>query len=119
MNMGPSSGLKFAKDEPRIVGKKRQKLDAASEERECRAFVKARDKGRCVVPGCKTPRDGIEMHHVIPRSRSRRLKWATSNNCLVCKTHHALRHAGKISITGDANGELLINGPREMLEFRL
>ena len=112
------AGFKFAKPEPRIVDKKRATLDAHAAERACRAFVKSRDKGRCVVPGCKTPREGIEMHHVIPRSRSRRLKWHTGNNALLCRSHHSLRHAGKIQITGDANGELMILGARKYFEFK-
>ncbi len=113
------TGFGFPKPEPRIVDKKRATKDAHKAERECRIFVKSRDKGRCVVPGCKTPREGIEMHHVIPRSRSRRLKHATSNNCLLCRDHHGLRHAGKIQITGNANGELIIRGDRKWLEFKL
>lgn len=113
------SGLKFAKPEPRILRNKRAKLDAKAAERACRAFVKSRDKGRCVVPGCKTPRERIEMHHVIPRSRSKRLQWNTSNNCLLCHDHHALRHAGKVQIIGDADKELVIRGARKYLEFTL
>lgn len=111
------SGFAIPKGSPRILEKKCAKLDAAAQERICRQEVKRRDKGHCVVPGCKN-RD-VEMHHVIPRSRSKRLKWATSNNCLLCPEHHNLRHAGLISITGNADEELIITGERKYLEFRL
>ena len=111
------SGFAIPKGEPRIVEKvRKQKLDAQSE-RACRAAVKARDKGRCRVPGCSN-RD-TEMHHVIPRSRSSRLKWHTGNNCLLCKAHHGLRHAGKIQVSGDADDELIITGDVDLLKFRI
>lgn len=114
---GPGSQA-CPKPEPRILAKKRQKLDLSALERECRRMVKARDKGHCVVPGCKS-REGVEMHHVVPRSLSKRARWLTSNNCLLCLTHHRLRHAGLITITGNADEELFIAGERKHLEFRL
>jgi hypothetical protein len=50
------------------------------------------------------------MHHIVPRSRSSKLKWDPRNNCLLCKGHHDLRHNGIIQISGDADGELVITG---------
>jgi 5-methylcytosine-specific restriction endonuclease McrA len=111
------SVLPLSKGTPRCVTKRREEKEAARDERACREIVRRRDKGRCRVPNCNE-RD-VEMHHVIPRSRSRRLKWAASNNCLLCKDHHDLRHAGVIQITGDANDELIITGDIDRLRFRL
>jgi len=43
----------------------------------------------------------------------------TQNNCLICTGHHALRHAGKIQIQGNADEELIITGDVDALRFRL
>jgi hypothetical protein len=112
-----TSMLPYGKPLPRIVARKIRKLDLAALERKCRAEVRRRDKGHCVVPGCKER--GIHMHHIVYRSHSRRMTWLTSNNCLLCKAHHDLRHAGKIMIAGDADVHLTITGKREYLAFRL
>lgn len=108
----------FPKPEPRIVANKRRRLDLAALERECRAAVKRRDKGHCVVPGCKE-RTNLHLHHIVYRSHSRRMTWLTSNCCLVCPAHHALQHAGKIHISGNADEHLDITGERKYLEFKL
>jgi hypothetical protein len=55
----------------------------------------------------------------VLRSRSGRLKWLSSNCLLLCREHHALRHAGVIQITGDADGEIVITGDVDRLKFRL
>jgi 5-methylcytosine-specific restriction endonuclease McrA len=105
------------KGSPRIVDKvRKQKIDQQSE-RICRSVVRARDKGRCRIPNCNE-RD-VEMHHIVPRSRSSKLKWHPGNNCLLCRNHHGLRHAGKIQIAGDADGELIITGDIDCLKFRI
>jgi hypothetical protein len=71
------------KGSPRIVDKvRKQKIDQQAE-RICRSVVRARDKGRCRIPNCNE-RD-VEMHHIVPRSRSSKLKWHPGNNCLLCK----------------------------------
>lgn len=108
----------FPKPEPRIVANKRKRLDLAALERQCRADVKRRDKGHCVVPGCKE-RSNLHLHHITYRSQSRRMTWLTSNCCLVCPAHHALRHAGKISISGNADEHLTIAGDAKYLRFTL
>lgn len=112
------SGFAIPKGTPRVLEKKRkQKIDAQAE-RICRAAVRCRDKGRCRIPNCNE-RDIVEMHHIVPRSRSSKLKWHTGNNILLCRGHHQLRHAGKIQITGDADGEIVITGDVDALRFRL
>lgn len=111
-------GLGFHKPIPRVITRKRQeKLDAKAE-RECRRRVQQRDKGRCVVPGCIT-RGVMHMHHIVYRSQSKRLRWATANNCLLCQAHHRLEHASTIQISGNADEELIIAGDVHALRFRL
>lgn len=111
------AGLLFHKPEPRVIARKRREKKDSKAERECRTAVQKRDKGKCTVPGCKER--GAHMHHVIYRSQSKRLKWATSNNCLLCVDHHRLEHAGKIQISGNADDELIITGDVNALRFRL
>lgn len=106
------------KPQPRIVDKVRRQKLAARDERACREIVRARDKGRCRVPNCNE-RGDVEMHHIVPCSRSSKLKWDPRNNCLLCKNHHGLRHAGVISISGNADDELVITGDVDRLKFRL
>lgn len=101
----------------RVEVKREKRLDDASQEREARAFVKKRDKGKCVIPGCKEA--GQHLHHVTPRSRSKKHRWFTSNLCLLCQGHHGMVHGGRITISGDANVHLDIKGSKKDLAFRL
>jgi hypothetical protein len=39
--------------------------------------------------------------------------------CFLCPAHHALEHAGKITISGNADEHLTITGAKEYLEFKL
>ncbi len=110
-----TSGLAFPKPEPRVVRKKAKKLDLQSQERVCREAVKKRDKGRCVVPGCKER--SAHMHHIVYRSRGG--KWKPENICSLCVAHHLLVHAGLIAISGNADDELIITGDRKHLSFKL
>jgi hypothetical protein len=105
------------KPEPRIVKKKRhQKLDA-KDERAAREIVRRRDKGKCSIPGCKER--AIHLHHIVYRSKSKRLRWDPRNLCSLCADHHALEHAGIITISGNADEELTITGDVDRLRFRL
>jgi 5-methylcytosine-specific restriction endonuclease McrA len=90
-----------------VTGKIRDLLDAKAE-RTCRALVKQRDDNRCRVPGCR--RFGKHLHHIVYRSKSKGLRWATSNTCLLCVDHHRLEHAGEIRIRGNADRHLVITG---------
>jgi 5-methylcytosine-specific restriction endonuclease McrA len=105
------------KPEPHVVTKTRRQKQSTKDERACRYVVRVRDKGRCRIPNCNG-RD-VEMHHIIPRSRSSRLKWQPSNNVLLCRDHHRLRHAGVIQISGDGDGEIVVTGDVDRLRFRL
>lgn len=105
----------ISKGTPLAVEKRDRRLDRATEERVCREAVKRRDKGRCVVPGCKDASD--HLHHITYRSKGG--KWRTGNICSLCASHHAMVHAGKIDITGNADEELTIHGSRKDLSFKL
>ena len=111
------SDFPIPKGTPRAIEKARKKKRDAKDERACREIVRARDKGRCRIPNCNN-RD-VEMHHIVPRSRSSRLKWEPANNCLLCRDHHHLRHNGIIQISGNADDELVITGDVDRLKFRL
>lgn len=96
-----------------VTWKRRDKRDAQAE-RACRKVVKRRDDNRCVVPRCRAY--GRHMHHIVYRSKSKGLRWATSNNCLLCTDHHRLEHAGAITIRGNADGRLVITGEIDLLK---
>jgi hypothetical protein len=54
-----------------------KRLTEAQAERACRSAVRKRDRGRCVVPGCKEK--ATALHHVVYRSQSKALKFSPSN----------------------------------------
>jgi hypothetical protein len=103
------------KGTPLAMDKRAKRLDKEQQERICREQVKRRDKGKCVVPGCKDASD--HLHHITYRSKGG--KWRSENICSLCASHHAMVHAGKIDITGNADIELTIHGDRAALAFKL
>ena len=105
------------KGELRVESKRRKRLDDQQLEDDARRAVRQRDGLRCSVPGCREK--GEHLHHIVYRSRSKALRWATNNLCFLCVAHHALEHAGKISISGNADDELLVTGDKAYLEFKL
>lgn len=111
----PTTRIGFPKGTPRIVDRIQQKKDLAAQERECRAIVARRDKGKCVVPGCKE--SGIHKHHIQYRSRGG--KWRSANVCSLCVKHHQLVHASLIQIAGNADEHLDITGEAKYLRFKL
>jgi len=105
------------KPEPRAVTKKRrEKLDAKAE-RAAREIVRARDKGKCRIPGCSER--AVHLHHIVYRSKSKARRWDPSNLVSLCPSHHSLEHAGEITISGDADHEIIVTGNVEALRFRL
>ena len=64
-----------------------------------RRLIVRRDRGRCVVPGCRAARH-LEIHHVVPRATGGRHDPAQM--CLLCSAHHQALHAGRLAITGRA-----------------
>ena len=107
--------LAYPKGELRVEAKRAKRLTMAETERICRDAVKKRDKGRCVVPGCKEA--SAHLHHVVYRSKGGR--WRSENLCSLCVGHHALVHAGRITISGNANVHLDIQGSKKDLAFKL
>ena len=115
--MGYYQRTKYPKPEIGAVTRRVRDLKDAKAERICRAFVRRRDEKRCIIPRCR--RYGKHMHHIVYRSKSKGLRWATSNTCLLCVDHHRLEHAGEITIRGNADAKLVITGDVNRLSFRL
>ena len=109
------SGFAIPKGEARIEAKQTKRRDRAKEERDCRLKVKARDKGKCVVPGCKERSQ--HLHHILYRSKGG--KWRSENIASLCPTHHQWVHLGKITISGNADEHLTITGDAKYLRFKL
>ena len=65
-----------------------------------RAFVFARDKHRCRVPGCRSAQN-LEVHHIKHREHGG--SHEPSNMVTTCGGHHALYHQGKLIIRGTAD----------------
>ena len=110
-------GLAHPKAEPRAVTSRRRAKEDDRDERACRALVKKRDLGKCRIPNC-TER-ATDLHHITYRSKSKQLRWRTSNVVSLCLDHHRLEHAGTITITGDADVEIVVSGDIDRLKFRL
>jgi hypothetical protein len=64
-----------------------------------RRFVWRRDRGRCVVPGCRAAAC-IDVHHLRPREHGGTHE--ATNLALLCAGHHRALHAGLIVIEGTA-----------------
>ena len=111
------SEFKFGKGKLQVEAKREKRLTDDSLEDIARKAVRRRDGQRCAVPGCRE--HGAHLHHIVYRSRSKKLRWATSNLVFLCVAHHRLEHAGRITISGNADEELLINGKKADLKFKL
>lgn len=111
------SAAAFPKPEMRAMTKARHVKQDASAERLARAEVRKRDHARCRIPGC-TDR-AVHLHHIVYRSRSKRLRWRTINLVSLCVSHHRLVHAGEIKIAGNADDEIIVTGNVNLLRFRL
>jgi hypothetical protein len=59
-------------------------------------YVRARDKGRCAVPGCHKP--GAHFHH----DEGRRNGHDPETGFSLCHSHHDARHRGYLRIEGSA-----------------
>ena len=64
-----------------------------------RRQVERRDRGRCVVPGCRSSRY-LQVHHIVPRAHGG--AHAARNLCLLCTAHHRAVHDARLQITGEA-----------------
>ena len=117
MDMTKGSGLKFYKPEPRIVAKKVAQKRDAKDERSAREIVRKRDKGRCRIPNCHNRSE--HLHHIVYRSRSKRLRWLSENLVSLCLGCHGLVHAGVIYISGNADEKIIVTGDVDRLRFRI
>lgn len=111
-------GFAFPKGALRIDEARAKRLDEERQERACRALVDARDHYKCRIPGCKE-KSVREQHHLIYMSKSKRLKFSPDNRVSLCRAHHQLLHAGRITITREPDGELIVKGAAKDLRFRL
>lgn len=107
----------YPKPEPRVITRKRREKEDSRDERAARIAVKSRDKGKCRIPGCRER--AVHLHHIVYRSKSKKLRWVTGNLVSLCVDHHRLEHAGVITISGDADSEIIVTGDIERLKFRL
>lgn len=64
-----------------------------------RRAVLRRDRGRCVVPGCRNSRH-VDVHHIVPRAVGG--NHAAPLLVTMCSTHHRAVHYGRLWIAGDA-----------------
>ena len=64
-----------------------------------RRLVERRDRGRCVVPGCRGSRY-LHIHHIVPRAQGG--AHVAPNLALLCTAHHRAVHGGRLQIRGEA-----------------
>lgn len=113
-----TSNFAFPKSTKLTVEAKRDKrVKDESLEDAARKAVRKRDGMRCSVPGCREA--GLHLHHIVYRSKSKKLRWSTGNLCYLCIGHHGLEHGGKITISGNADEELIVTGEAKYLRFVL
>ncbi|MFO0722312.1 MAG: HNH endonuclease signature motif containing protein [Myxococcota bacterium] len=77
-----------------------------------RKAVRARDGGRCVVPGCTHLRF-VDIHHVVPTSMGG--PNALANLVSLCTAHHQRLHDGLLAVEPDGSGGWSVRhegGPR-------
>jgi hypothetical protein len=74
-----------------------------------RKFVRARDKDRCRVPGCRSARN-IDVHHIIHREDGGTHE--PENLVCLCVGHHTAHHEGRLIIRGPADA-LEVSWPHE------
>ncbi len=68
-----------------------------------RRAVIRRDRGRCVVPGCRGSRF-IDVHHLVPRAGGG--DHHPSRLAVLCASHHRAVHEGRVRLEGTAPHDL-------------
>ncbi len=68
-----------------------------------RRAVLRRDRGRCVVPGCRNARY-VDVHHIVPRAKGG--KHTPTTLAALCSAHHKAAHDGRLRMDGTAPGKL-------------
>ena len=112
------SALAHPKGTLGVEQRRGKRLTGEAAEDACRKEVWRLYGRKCAIPGCKER--AVHQHHIVFRSKSRRLKYEPTNRAPICQAHHDLVHAGKIQIhPRTADGELIVTGAAEYLRFRL
>jgi len=70
-----------------------------------RRAVLRRDRGRCVVPGCRNARY-VDVHHIVPRAAGG--KHTPTKLAAMCSAHHKAAHDGRLRIDGTAPDKLRV-----------
>lgn len=97
----------FPKPQSRAAEKKDDARAKEAHWQKVRREVLARDRWKCRMCGSSQQ---VEVHHLRPRSLGR--EDSTSNCLVLCRIHHADRHAGRLFIRGnDANRGLYFDKP--------
>ncbi len=88
----------------RVDGDKPARVTKTIPPRTRRAVLR-RDRGRCVVPGCRNARY-VDVHHIVPRAAGG--KHTPSRLSVLCSAHHKAAHDGRLRIVGTAPGKLRV-----------
>ncbi len=86
----------------RVDGDKPARVTRTIPPRTRRAVLR-RDRGRCVVPGCRNARY-VDVHHIVPRAVGG--KHTPSKLSVLCSAHHKAAHDGRLRVEGTAPGKL-------------
>ncbi|MBK7074725.1 MAG: HNH endonuclease [Myxococcales bacterium] len=86
----------------RVDGDKPARVTKTIPPRTRRAVLR-RDRGRCVVPGCRNARY-VDVHHIVPRAAGG--KHTPSKLSVLCSAHHKAAHDGRLRVEGTAPGKL-------------
>ena len=104
--------MPFPKPPSRARVKAARKRLISKRDRVVYLAVWSRDQGRCRRCGEAGDHFGLHCHHIIFRSHGGGT--TLENVCLLCPSHHDDVHAGRLRITGSAEGELLFERNREV-----
>jgi hypothetical protein len=86
----------------RVDGDKPARVTKSIPPRTRRAVLR-RDRGRCIVPGCRNARY-VDVHHLIARAKGG--KHTPTTLAALCSAHHAAAHDGRMRVEGTAPGKL-------------
>ena len=86
----------------RVDGDKPARVTKTIPPRTRRAVLR-RDRGRCVVPGCRNARY-VDVHHLVPRSVGG--DHTPTKLAALCSAHHTAAHDGRLRIDGTAPAKL-------------
>ncbi|MBK7076059.1 MAG: HNH endonuclease [Myxococcales bacterium] len=88
----------------RVDGDKPARVTKTIPPRTRRAVLR-RDRGRCVVPGCRNARY-VDVHHIVPRVEGG--KHTPTKLAVMCSAHHKAAHDGRLRIEGTAPDKLRV-----------